>query len=221
MAYYPDRLEKGRGTKERILKEYDEELDSILGIPLEPARLSPVDFGAFVKTMQWKKADRTKTWKELTTSVASTSGKTGRGSASGSSTLDSATPNKKRTLEVTAEGRRDGDVDVGGSASNKGTVPLIMVKYEGRSVVVRRRSDYEATIRSVKEVFPSLRTLDDQNIHLSAVLKEFGEDSVEISQDVWSDLVSQIKVVQVSVDDQKEAGPNDGADGSSRKRSRR
>ncbi|KAG9101314.1 hypothetical protein FS749_008034 [Ceratobasidium sp. UAMH 11750] len=163
-----------------------------------------------------KKVDHVEVGKKITTLAASTSWKTGQGSAPGSSTLskvDSATSNKRAHDELAAEDRRDGDVDAGSSASNKETVPLIMVKYGRRTVVVRRRSNYEATISSVKEIFPTLRALDDQNIHLSAVLKEFGEHLVEISQDAWSELVSQLKTVKVSVDDQEELGSNDGADG--------
>ncbi|KAG8709246.1 hypothetical protein FRC08_018449 [Ceratobasidium sp. 394] len=132
------------------------------------------------------------------------------------------TSSKKRTSgEIAARDRTGRNTDAGASSSNQGPVSLIVVKYEGRMVAVRMTPNYEAMIKSVKEPFPSLQSLNDENIHLSASLPGFGKDWVEISRDLWPDMVSQLKTVRISVQ-----GPEGELDSSSdiavsRKRLRR
>lgn len=75
-------------------------------------------------------------------------------------------------------------------------VPFIAAQYEGRKVTIRRNPDYQESITSVKKAFKALRFTPPDQILLSAQFWEYN-DTIEISEDMWAELVPRLMVVNV------------------------
>ncbi|KAG8785920.1 hypothetical protein FRC12_017048 [Ceratobasidium sp. 428] len=56
---------------------------------------------------------------------------------------------------------------------------LISVEYKGRRAVIRRSAHYDVTISSVKKAFNDLRNVSNDDIVISAFLKEF-DNTMEV-----------------------------------------
>ncbi|KAG8724557.1 hypothetical protein FRC09_017266 [Ceratobasidium sp. 395] len=73
---------------------------------------------------------------------------------------------------------------------------LISVEYKGRKAVIRRSAHYDVTISSVKKAFKDLRDVSNDNIVISAFLKEF-DDTVEVPEESWPTVLPEIKKATV------------------------
>ncbi|KAG8785921.1 hypothetical protein FRC12_017049 [Ceratobasidium sp. 428] len=69
---------------------------------------------------------------------------------------------------------------------------LISIQYRGRKAVIRRSPHYDVTISSVKKAFKELRDVSNDNIVISAFLKEF-DDTVEVPEESWPTVLPEIK----------------------------
>jgi len=74
--------------------------------------------------------------------------------------------------------------------------PFIAAQYEGRKVTIRRNPDYHETIASVKKAFKVLRSTPADQILLSAQFLEYN-DTIEITEDMWAELVPRLMAVNV------------------------
>ncbi|QRV95198.1 polyubiquitin-C [Ceratobasidium sp. AG-Ba] len=83
--------------------------------------------------------------------------------------------------------------------SNTVTKRFIAAEYNGRQVAVRRCADYEITLTLIKEAFKPLKFVDVERISISAFVEEIG-DSLEISKNIWSDLLPELKRVTITLD---------------------
>ncbi|KAG8762343.1 hypothetical protein FRC12_009093 [Ceratobasidium sp. 428] len=83
--------------------------------------------------------------------------------------------------------------------TDKPTSPYYVAIYKGHSVAIRRDADYEATIKLVQNAIPKLRTVDPHDVFISTILPDYGDLSVQISKDIWSDVVEHIKNADIKL----------------------
>ncbi|KAG8695577.1 hypothetical protein FRC09_009070, partial [Ceratobasidium sp. 395] len=83
--------------------------------------------------------------------------------------------------------------------SNASAKRFIAAEYKGRQVAVRRSANYDVTLTLVKEAFRSLNAVDAERISISAFVEELG-DNLEISKNVWPDLLPELQRITVTLD---------------------
>ncbi|KAG8733328.1 hypothetical protein FRC12_018923 [Ceratobasidium sp. 428] len=76
-------------------------------------------------------------------------------------------------------------------------LPYYVATYKGRSVAIKRDPDYQNTIKLVQKSVPKLRSVDGRDVFLSTTLENYGGALVQISEEIWPDIVDQVKVVEV------------------------
>ncbi|KAG8694901.1 hypothetical protein FRC08_008189, partial [Ceratobasidium sp. 394] len=72
-------------------------------------------------------------------------------------------------------------------------------EYMGRKQVVRRSPNYGATISSIKQAFPKLRTIPADRIAISAFIEDL-DDTLHISEHIWSEVLPDLKHITVVLD---------------------
>ncbi|KAG8767528.1 hypothetical protein FRC12_006197 [Ceratobasidium sp. 428] len=89
-----------------------------------------------------------------------------------------------------------------------------VAKYQGRAVAIKRNESYEATITLLQKLIPKLRSVNTQDIFISTTLPGYGDTLVQIGEDMWPELVGQVKDVEITMED-----PDDVGDANSRQSS--
>ncbi|KEP47996.1 ubiquitin-like Rad60 SUMO-like protein [Rhizoctonia solani 123E] len=79
-------------------------------------------------------------------------------------------------------------------------LPFLAAEYQGRKVTIRRNPDYTETIASVKRAFSALHNTPPNQILLCARFEEFGDD-LQVTDELWSDLLSRLMLVTVMLDE--------------------
>ncbi|KAG8796267.1 hypothetical protein FRC12_001372 [Ceratobasidium sp. 428] len=79
-------------------------------------------------------------------------------------------------------------------------LPYYVATYKGRSVAIKRDPDYQNTIKLVQKSIPKLRSIDGRDVFLNTALENYGGALVQISEEIWPDVVDQVKMVEVSLD---------------------
>ncbi|KDN48390.1 hypothetical protein RSAG8_02982, partial [Rhizoctonia solani AG-8 WAC10335] len=79
------------------------------------------------------------------------------------------------------------------------TLPFFAAEYDGRRVSIRRTANYDETINSVRNAFPTLSEISRSRISLAQVFPELGEGAVELSRELWKDTLPLVKTMQVVV----------------------
>ncbi|KAL5637693.1 hypothetical protein ACGC1H_002083 [Rhizoctonia solani] len=79
-------------------------------------------------------------------------------------------------------------------------LPFLAAEYQGRKVTIRRNPDYQETIASVKRAFSALHNTPLNQILLCARFEEFGDD-LQVTDELWSDLLSRLMLVTVMLDE--------------------
>ncbi|CUA67939.1 hypothetical protein RSOLAG22IIIB_07625 [Rhizoctonia solani] len=79
-------------------------------------------------------------------------------------------------------------------------LPFLAAEYQGRKVTIRRNPDYQETIASVKRAFSALHNTPTNQILLCARFEEFGDD-LQVTDELWSDLLSRLMLVTVILDE--------------------
>lgn len=59
----------------------------------------------------------------------------------------------------------------------------------------------QATVASVRKVFPTLQSLDPSCIHISSKLQDFGDVLIELHADIWAEVLHSLMYVEVSTGD--------------------
>ncbi|CAE6461000.1 unnamed protein product [Rhizoctonia solani] len=77
-------------------------------------------------------------------------------------------------------------------------LPIFAAKYKDRAIAVLKNSDYHATITLARTAFQIPTAISDSQIRLSSRFDEFGDFWVELTSDVWNEIVHMLKVVEVS-----------------------
>ncbi|QRV96108.1 ubiquitin family protein [Ceratobasidium sp. AG-Ba] len=80
-------------------------------------------------------------------------------------------------------------------------LPYYVAKYKGRTVAIKRDSDYQTTIKLMQKSIAKLRSADPQDIIISTALADYGDAVVQISEEIWPDVVDDVKVVEVSLEE--------------------
>ncbi|CAE7162323.1 unnamed protein product [Rhizoctonia solani] len=80
-------------------------------------------------------------------------------------------------------------------------LPFFAAEYSGRRISIRRTVDYDETISSVQKAFPVLSKVSTQRISLAQVFPELGDGGVEVSRELWKDILPLVKTMQVVVMD--------------------
>ncbi|KAG9120685.1 hypothetical protein FRC07_003719 [Ceratobasidium sp. 392] len=89
--------------------------------------------------------------------------------------------------------------------SDKSDLPYFVATYKGRAVAIKRDASYEATIKLVQKSIPKLRSIDTQDIFISTTLADYGDALIQISEDIWPEIVHSIKTVEITRDEPDEA----------------
>ncbi|KLO11510.1 hypothetical protein SCHPADRAFT_905936 [Schizopora paradoxa] len=74
--------------------------------------------------------------------------------------------------------------------------PLV-ARYGERNVVIQRHTSYERLITSLKSTFPSLEPIANERIFVTTTLPDRGEEKIEITPDLWAELVPSLREIQV------------------------
>ncbi|ELU39353.1 rhamnogalacturonase B [Rhizoctonia solani AG-1 IA] len=77
---------------------------------------------------------------------------------------------------------------------------FLAAEYQGRKVTIRRNPEYQETIASVRRAFNSLSRTPASQILLFARFEEFGDD-LQVTEELWSDLLPRLMLVTVILDD--------------------
>ncbi|QRV96065.1 ubiquitin family protein [Ceratobasidium sp. AG-Ba] len=85
------------------------------------------------------------------------------------------------------------------SKSAENAKRFISVEYSGRKVAIRRSSSYYTTIELIKKAFLPLNSVSPQRISICAFVEEL-DDTLEISEDIWNELLPDLKRVTVHLD---------------------
>ncbi|KAF8594413.1 ubiquitin-domain-containing protein [Ceratobasidium sp. AG-I] len=79
------------------------------------------------------------------------------------------------------------------------STPFISAQYQDRRATIRRNPDYQESIASIKRAFRPLRHTPPDRILISAQFREYN-DTIEITQEMWAELVPRLVVVNVALD---------------------
>ncbi|QRV96110.1 polyubiquitin-C [Ceratobasidium sp. AG-Ba] len=79
-------------------------------------------------------------------------------------------------------------------------LPYYVASYQGRTVAIKRDPDYQATIKLVQKSIAKLRSVDSQDIIISTTLADYGNAVVQISEEIWPDVVGGVKIVEIAVE---------------------
>jgi hypothetical protein len=60
---------------------------------------------------------------------------------------------------------------------------------------------HQATINSIRSLIPSLANTPASRIIISARFAEYGDTSIQIHSDIWSEVLPTLKSVEVSIDE--------------------
>ncbi|CAE6494293.1 unnamed protein product [Rhizoctonia solani] len=79
-----------------------------------------------------------------------------------------------------------------------GTPVFLVVEHNGRKVGIGRNSNYQETIASIKKNVQGLKTTPDDQVVMLAFLEEV-DDHVQITEEIWADLLPRLVKVRVEV----------------------
>ncbi|KAG8739949.1 hypothetical protein FRC10_004976 [Ceratobasidium sp. 414] len=85
-------------------------------------------------------------------------------------------------------------------------LPYYVATFQGRSVAIKRDADYQNTIKLVQKSIAKLRCVDAQDILISTALTDYGGSVVQISEEIWPDVVGDVRTVEITLDDPTDAG---------------
>ncbi|KAG8739557.1 hypothetical protein FRC10_005446 [Ceratobasidium sp. 414] len=86
------------------------------------------------------------------------------------------------------------------ASADPSTLPYYVATYKGRSVAIKRDANYETTIKLVQKSIAKLRGADAQDIIISTTLSDYGGALVQISEEIWPDVVSHMKTVEITLE---------------------
>ncbi|KAG8739555.1 hypothetical protein FRC10_005444 [Ceratobasidium sp. 414] len=107
------------------------------------------------------------------------------------------------------------------TSADPSILPYYVATYKDRSVAIKRDANYEVsrsngttdtsntTIKLVQKSIAKLRGANAQDILISTTLSDYGGALVQISEEIWPDVVSHVKTVEVALegDDDTASGP--------------
>ncbi|KAG9118448.1 hypothetical protein FRC07_007043, partial [Ceratobasidium sp. 392] len=79
--------------------------------------------------------------------------------------------------------------------------PYFVATYKGRAAAIKRDSSYENTIKTIQKTIHKLRSADHESICVSTTLPEYGDTLVQISEEMWPEVVGLIKAVEVTLEE--------------------
>ncbi|KAF8597620.1 hypothetical protein BDV93DRAFT_562131 [Ceratobasidium sp. AG-I] len=84
--------------------------------------------------------------------------------------------------------------------SQRKTWPFVGANYEGHTVTVRRDLDYDSFVKSIQYAFGAISTCNPNQIRLSATFDGLGGVPVQITPDLWAELLPELQIVVVTVE---------------------
>ncbi|CUA71002.1 hypothetical protein RSOLAG22IIIB_09289 [Rhizoctonia solani] len=94
-------------------------------------------------------------------------------------------------------------------------LPVFLVaEYNGRKVTIPRNTSYQGTVASIKKNIRSLKKAPNNRILILAHLEEV-DDHVQVTEDVWSDLLPRFTTIRVDLADDSSSDSSDGCTGGS------
>ncbi|KAG8721889.1 hypothetical protein FRC08_009146 [Ceratobasidium sp. 394] len=79
-------------------------------------------------------------------------------------------------------------------------LPYYVATYKSRSVAIKRDPDYQTTIQLVQKSIPKLHPANVQDIFISTTLTNYGDALVQVSEEIWPDIVGDVKTVEITLE---------------------
>ncbi|KAG8716391.1 hypothetical protein FRC08_009524 [Ceratobasidium sp. 394] len=79
-------------------------------------------------------------------------------------------------------------------------LPYYVATYKSRSVAIKRDPDYQTTIKLVQKSIPKLRPANVEDIFISTTLANYGDALVQVSEEIWPDIVGDVKTVEITLE---------------------
>ncbi|KAG9122326.1 hypothetical protein FRC07_001361 [Ceratobasidium sp. 392] len=86
------------------------------------------------------------------------------------------------------------------ASTDKSDLPYYVATFKGRFVAIKRDVDYQNTIKLVQKSIPKLRAADSRDIFISTSLSDYSDAMVQISEEIWPDIVSSVKTVEIALE---------------------
>ncbi|KAF8603243.1 hypothetical protein BDV93DRAFT_544909 [Ceratobasidium sp. AG-I] len=80
--------------------------------------------------------------------------------------------------------------------SSAQSLPFLVVEYQGRKTALRR-GNYKSAIASVKNSIKALRSVPPDEIMIFSRFKEFKNDLIHLTEEVWPDVISDLTEIKV------------------------
>ncbi|QRV81667.1 ubiquitin family protein [Ceratobasidium sp. AG-Ba] len=80
------------------------------------------------------------------------------------------------------------------------SLPYFLANYQGRSVAIKRDADYQAGGLTHNTDPSALRIADPQDVTLSTLFSDYGDIEAQISEEIWSDVVSDVKTIEIALE---------------------
>ncbi|QRV96101.1 ubiquitin family protein [Ceratobasidium sp. AG-Ba] len=79
-------------------------------------------------------------------------------------------------------------------------LPYYVARYKGRTVVIKRDPDYQATIQLIQDSKLSIPPTESHKIVLSASFAFYGNIRAQVSEEMWPDVVKDVKTLEVTLE---------------------
>ncbi|CEL60377.1 hypothetical protein RSOLAG1IB_09595 [Rhizoctonia solani AG-1 IB] len=79
------------------------------------------------------------------------------------------------------------------------TLAFFAAEHKGRRITIRRTTNYDDIINSIRSGFPELSSTSQNHISLAQVFPELGEGMVEVTPELWKDAVPFAKTMQIVI----------------------
>ncbi|KAG8780302.1 hypothetical protein FRC12_023219 [Ceratobasidium sp. 428] len=80
------------------------------------------------------------------------------------------------------------------------SLPYYIAKYQGRLIAIKRDADYQTTVKLIQKTIAKLRSADAQDVIIATKLSDCDGELVEISEEVWPEVVHGISTVELHLE---------------------
>ncbi|KAF8597617.1 hypothetical protein BDV93DRAFT_527291 [Ceratobasidium sp. AG-I] len=94
-------------------------------------------------------------------------------------------------------------LDTSEPGNRSGNLPFFATRFRGRAVAIRRNPDFDATVSSILHAFPALEKISPDSLVILARFDDFGDLDVQITRDLWEDVLPRLRIVDVSIRDEE------------------
>ncbi|KAG8765862.1 hypothetical protein FRC12_007238 [Ceratobasidium sp. 428] len=83
---------------------------------------------------------------------------------------------------------------------DQSSLPYYIAKYQGRLIAIKRDADYQTTVKLIQKTIAKLRSANAQDVIIATKLSDCDGELVEISEEVWPEVVHGISTVELRLE---------------------